>query len=203
MLGIKQIDLAILSLWLETFFSLAQLWVLRPSQPHLRGEIGTKGWGKRAGAVGLLLIKWAAQGCSLPGFALCAPRKSQSWGRQVEMRGSREGMQSSSTPAGWGRMSAGQEGAEGRVWSWRGGERMGSCIQCWICCSWSCPMLWAACAMCSSCQLLQDLVAVATSQRGTRGQSRSPVGKRCFSSLTGFGDIKEDQYKPFEVRLSS
>ena len=38
---------------------------------------------------------------------------------------------------------------------------------------------------------------------GYRARHGSPAGKRCFSSLTGFGDVKEDQYKPFEVRLSS
>lgn len=56
-------------------------------------------------------------------------------------------------------------------------------------------------AMCSSCQLSQDLWPHPPTRWVQWDRALAQQGS--VSSLTGFGDIKEDQYKPFEVTLSS
>lgn len=132
-------------------------------------------------------------------------QKSRSWGRQKERRGSRGG-----TGGRLYRSGRGQDGF------WVGGsgggggqslepERRQEDGQLHSVLDLLFPELneLAARPTCGSHQLSQDPVATATSQMGTGGQSRSPAGKRCFFSLAGIGDIKKDQNKPFEVRLSS
>lgn len=117
---------------------------------------------------------------------------SPNWGRQEEGRNAGPAV----PQRDWGRMGARREGGSGGQSSEP--ERRREDGQRTRCCrsggSWR-PAQRSALA-------------------GPCGRSRQPRwaqgdgagaqwGSAAFSSLTGFGDIKEDQYKPFEVRLSS